>query len=256
MDGQRVAPPPMQKPSSLVEQVSVGQKVEGKVTRVTEFGAFVDIGIGRDGMIHISELRTGRVQKVSDVVQEGQHVAVWVKDVDSKKNRISLTMVDPNRKKIRDLVPGSTVQGTVMRLAPYGAFIDIGVEREGMLHVKEMGEGFIKDPADVVRPGDTVSVRILTVDPQRLRVDLSMKPEEPAAPLTHRDRDTRVVVDEPVILADTDDAPTYMEEAMQRAMERREKRERKERKRRERLDYRDEQEEILSRTLERHRDGH
>ena len=62
MDGQRVAPPPMQKPSAMVEQLAPGQKVEGKVTRVTDFGAFVDIGVGRDGMVHISELQTGRVR--------------------------------------------------------------------------------------------------------------------------------------------------------------------------------------------------
>jgi len=84
--------------------------VEGTVTRITEFGAFVDIGVGRDGMVHISELQPGRVQKVADVVAEGQQIVAWVKDVDLKRNRISLTMVDPNRKKMRDLAPGMMVR--------------------------------------------------------------------------------------------------------------------------------------------------
>lgn len=244
VEGQRGYPPPLQKPNSLGEQLARGQRLEGTVTRITEFGAFVDIGAGRDGLVHISELQPGRVQKVSDVLKEGQQIVVWVKDVDLKKKRISLTLVDPNRKKIRDLIPGTMVQGTVTRLAPYGAFVDIGAEREGMLHVREMAEGYVEDPAKIVRPGDTVTVRILSVDPRRHRVDLSMKPEQPAPEESEELEASEEAKDE--------EAPTYMEMAMQRALERRERRERRERKRKERLAYREEQEEILSRTLERH----
>jgi small subunit ribosomal protein S1 len=254
VEGQRLAPPPMQKPNAVVGQLARGQQVEGTVTRITEFGAFVDIGVGRDGMVHISELQPGRVQKVSDVVREGQQIAAWVKEVDLQKNRISLTMVDPNRKKMRDLVPGMMVEGTVTRLAPYGAFIDIGVEREGMLHVKEMGEGFIQDPSKYVRPGETVTLRIVAVDPKRHRIDLSMKPEEAPAP-TPASAPARSYAQEAPVLVVEEDAPTYMETAMKQALDRRETRERKDRKRKERIEFREEQEDIMARTLERHRDN-
>ncbi len=262
MEGQRGARPPMQKPSAATEQLVHGQQMEGRVTKVTEFGAFVDIGAGRDGMVHISELQPGRVQKVSDVVHEGQQVVVWVKNIDSAKNRISLTMVDPGRKRIQDLTPGSTVEGTVTRLVPYGAFIDLGVEREGMLHVREMAEGYVEDPASIVKPGQTVSVRILSVDLRRHRIDLSLKPEPVAVEMAARPAVREESAADPAAVpAEEEDAPTFMEMAMQQALERRERRERKERKRRERMEsreerwaYREEQEEILSRTLERHRD--
>ena len=244
MEGQRLAPPPMQKPSAVSDQLSRGQQVGGTVTRITEFGAFVDIGVGRDGMIHISELQPGRVQKVSDVVNEGQQIVAWVKDVDLQKNRISLTMVDPTRKKMRDLVTGMKVQGTVTRLTPYGAFVDIGVEREGMLHVKEMDDGYIQDPSKYVKPGQTIDVRILAVDQRRRRVDLSLK-EEPAP-------DKGDGQGKAAVAAVEEDAPTYMELAMKRAQDRRERRDRQERKRKERLAFREEQEDILLRTLERH----
>jgi len=235
----------------LSGQLARGQQVEGTVTRITEFGAFVDIGVGRDGMVHISELQPGRVQKVTDVVNEGQQIVAWVKDVDLKKNRISLTMVDPNRKKMHDLMPGMMVQGTVTRLAPYGAFVDVGVEREGMLHVREMGEGYIQDPSKYVRPGEAVTVRVVAVDPRRHRIDLSLKPEQAPQPAP-----IARLADPPAASApqaSEEDAPTYMEFAMQRAMERRERRDRQERKRKERIAIREEQEELLLRTLERHR---
>jgi len=245
----------MQKPSVLSGQLARGQQVEGTVTRITEFGAFVDIGVGRDGMVHISELQPGRVQKVADVVSEGQQIVAWVKDVDLKRNRISLTMLDPNRKKMRDLAPGMMVQGTITRLAPYGAFVDVGVEREGMLHVSEMGDGYVADPSKYVRPGEVVTLRVVTVDPRRHRIDLSLKPEPTPEPELVQAA-TQPPAEAVAVDVVEEDAPTYMEMALRRAMERRERRDRQERKRRERETYREEQEDILSRTLERHRIEH
>ncbi len=251
MEGRRASVPPLQKPGALAEQLSRGQRVEGIVTKITEFGAFVDIGIGRDGMIHISELSLGPVEKVSDVVKEGQQVVAWVKEVNLKKNRISLTLVDPNRKKIRDLSAGMTVKGTVTRLAPYGAFVDIGAEREAMLHVKEMGAEYVKNPGQVVKPGDTIEARILTVDKRRRRIDLTMKPEEPAEPEPAPAPATAQAAPAP---EEEEHIPTLMELALREALERQQQRERKARKRKEQLEAGDaEYEELLSRTLELHR---
>ena len=170
--------------STVVRMLSVGQQVKGTVKRVTEFGAFVDIGVGRDGLVHISELSAKRVGKVSDVLQEGQEVDLWIKKLDRDRNRISLTMIEPGKRTIRDLQKGEVVEGTVTRILPYGAFVDIGIGRDALLHVREMGEGFIAKPEDVVQVGQLVEVRVIEIARRRSRVDLSMKGlrPEPEAP--------------------------------------------------------------------------
>lgn len=159
----------------VVRTLSVGQQVTGTVKRVADFGAFVDIGVGRDGLIHISELSVRRVGKVTDVLNEGQEVTAWIKKLDRARNRISLTLIDPNTKTIRDLEKGEVVQGTVTRILPYGAFVDIGVGRDALLHVREMGEGYVAKPEDVVKVGETIEARIIELSRRRGRVDLSLK---------------------------------------------------------------------------------
>ena len=159
----------------VVRMLAVGQQIEGVVRRITEFGAFVDIGVGRDGLIHISELSTRRVAKVSDVLSEKQEIQPWIKKLDRKRNRISLTLIDPEMKTIRDLEAGAVVQGTVTRILPYGAFVDLGIGRDALLHVREMSTGFVEKPDDVVQVGETIEARIIEVSRRRGRVDLSLK---------------------------------------------------------------------------------
>ena len=159
----------------VVKMLSVGQELQGTIKRITEFGAFVDIGVGRDGLIHVSELSVNRVGKVTDVLQEGQQVTLWIKKLDRDRNRISLTMIEPGKRTIRDLEKGEVVEGTVTRMLPYGAFVDIGVGRDALLHVREMGEGFIAKPEDVVKVGETLDVRIIDIARRRNRIDLSIK---------------------------------------------------------------------------------
>jgi len=178
-------------PRKVVKTLAVGQEVEGVVKRVTEFGAFIDIGVGRDGLVHVSELSPHRVAKASDVVQEGQKVTVWIKELDRDKNRISLSMIAPGTLTMRDLEEGMVVTGTVTRMERYGVFLDIGVGRDGMLHVKEMGHGYIEKPEDVVKMGEELQVQIVGLDQRRGRVDLSRKsllppPAEAEAPTMPR----------------------------------------------------------------------
>lgn len=168
-------------PRKVVKTLAVGQEVEGVVKRVTEFGAFIDIGVGRDGLVHVSEMAQGRVSKPSDVVKEGDKVQVWIKELDREKNRISLSMVQPGTMTLRDLEEGSTVRGRVTRLERYGAFVDIGVGRDGMLHVKEMGRGYVEKPEDVVHIGDEIDVQVIGLDRRRGRIDLSIKELLPPA---------------------------------------------------------------------------
>jgi ribosomal protein S1 len=161
-------------PTSILD-LEPGVELEGRVKSITDFGAFVDLGIAQDGLVHISELVPRRVAKVSDVVQVGDEVRVWVKKVDKKRGRISLTMVKPVTRRLRDLKPDTVVEGVVTRIESYGVFVDIGTRRDGLVHVSELAEGYIESPQDVVSVGDKVQVRILKVDRKARKVDLSMK---------------------------------------------------------------------------------
>jgi small subunit ribosomal protein S1 len=162
-------------PRKVVKTLHVGQEVQGTIKRVTDFGAFVDIGVGRDGLVHVSEMAPGRVGKASDIVKQGDTVTVWIKELDREKNRISLSMIAPGTPTVRDLEEGAIVTGKVTRIERYGAFVDVGVGRDGMLHVKEMGRGYVEKPEDVVKIGDEIQVQVVGIDRRRGRIDLSMK---------------------------------------------------------------------------------
>lgn len=171
-----------------VVYLSVGQEVTGTVKRTTDFGAFVDIGAGRDGLIHISELAVGRVNKVGDVLKDGQQITAWIKKLDRKRNRISLTLIAPGTKTLKDLKEGEIIPGTVSKIMPYGAFINIGVGTDALLHIREMSNGYVNKPEDVVKVGEPLEARIISVDRRRRRIDLSLKglrdePEAEVAPV-------------------------------------------------------------------------
>ncbi|MGQ9585092.1 MAG: S1 RNA-binding domain-containing protein [Anaerolineae bacterium] len=235
---------PAPRPPKVIKRLAPGMQFEGTVKAVTDFGAFVDIGVGRDGLVHVTEVSRRPVSKLKDVLREGQKVTVWVKDLDRERNRISLTMVDPESLTVEDLREGDLVRGRVTRLERYGAFVDIGVEREALLHVREMGEEFVSRPEDVVRVGDEVEVRIAKVDVQRKRVDVSMKgvgEEEPEAELVPEPGD--------------EESLTVMQVAMEEATRRQQRRARRQKKQEKAAAARGELDEIIRRTLESHRDS-
>jgi ribosomal protein S1 len=161
-------------PKSILD-LEPGMELQGKVKSITDFGAFVDLGIAQDGLVHISELERRRVKKVTDVVQIGDEVQVWVKKVDKKRGRISLTLIRPVTRRFKDLKPDTVVDGVVTRIEPYGVFMDIGTGRDGLVHVSELTEGYINSPSDLVSVGDKVKAKILKVDRKARKVDLSMK---------------------------------------------------------------------------------
>ena len=103
-------------PKKVVRKLAVGMEVQGKVKRITEFGAFVDIGVGRDGLVHISEVSIKRINRISDVLKVGDEVTAWVKELDRARNRISLTMIPPGTKTVKDLVEGDVVTGASYRM--------------------------------------------------------------------------------------------------------------------------------------------
>lgn len=154
-------------------------RLEGKVTRTELYGAFVSLGLEHDGLVHISHLSPKRVKKVTDEVKVGDNVTVWVLNVDAEKGRIALTMVEPPDVDWTELETEQVRTGTVVRVERYGVFVDIGAERPGLLHVREMGQ-YVRNPGDFVKMGETIEVKILKLDRRKRQIDLTMnlEPEE------------------------------------------------------------------------------
>jgi len=152
-------------------------KLSGKVLKTTLAGALVDLGKNLPGVIHISQLSTDSINKVEDVVQVGQMVDVWVRRV--KKDRIELTMIQPLALEWKEIQPEMIVRGKVVRLETYGAFVDIGAERPGLIHVSELARGYVKTANDVVKEGDEVEAKVLDVDRRKRQIRLSMKALQP-----------------------------------------------------------------------------
>jgi len=211
-------------------------KLQGKVTRVELFGAFVDVGVGLDGLVHISQLQEGRVNRVSDVVNEGDEVTVWVQKVKPQQGRISLTMIQPPERTLADLQPGMVLKGQVARLERYGAFVDIGVGRDGLVHVSEMAQGYVKDPADCVSVGEKVEVRVVSVDRRKGQIELSMKD----LPSEEPEEAEEEVEEEPV---------AAIERALKEAMAQSSKKATSKSRRKRRKTPDDERADILARTL-------
>ncbi len=152
-------------------------KLSGKILKTTLAGALVDVGQSIPGVIHISQLSKDPVNKVEDVIQEGQTVEVWVRRM--KNDRIELTMIEPLTLEWKEIEPDMVVKGKVVRLEAYGAFVDIGAERPGMIHVSELAHGYIKTPGEVVKEGDEVEAKVLDVNRKKKQIKLSMKALEP-----------------------------------------------------------------------------
>jgi small subunit ribosomal protein S1 len=228
-------------PKKIVKTLSRGMKLTGKVANVTEFGAFVDIGVGRDGLVHISELRRQGGNQDSGTISTGDEVTVWIKDLDRKRNRISLTMHEPPRRKLKDLKPGMVVEGSVTRLVPYGAFVDIGLRRDGMVHVTELAQGYVRDPADILTVGDVIQVKVLEIDRKKRRVSLSMK-DLPVEGKTEEKEEE----EEPL--------PTTMELAFRQAMAHQKGKKQLKKEESTRPVSGNEQDDIITRTLRAHRE--
>ena len=162
----------------IFAELQTGDIVEGKVARMTNFGAFIDLG-GVDGLVHVSEISYDHVDKPSDVLSAGQDVKVKVLSVDPDRDRISLsikqTLPGP-WDDIEEKAPaGSVLTGTVKRLTSFGAFVEVFPGVEGLVHISQISHKHIATPADVLKPGQEVKIKVLNVDPERQRLGLSMK---------------------------------------------------------------------------------
>jgi len=166
------------KKEEVLEQLKEGQVLEGTVQRIASFGAFVDIG-GVDGLVHISQLSHEHVEKVSDVLKEGEKVKVKVLSVDRDSERISLSIKEtlPGPwENIEERAPkGSVFEGTVKRLVSYGAFVEVFPGVEGLVHISRISHQHIGTPHEVLQEGQKVDVKVVDVNAEEKRLSLSIK---------------------------------------------------------------------------------
>lgn len=237
-----------------IQNLKRKMKVSGTVMKTTLAGAVVDIGLSTPGVIHISQLQAEATNRVEDVVRPGQTVEVWVKRVDPKKNRIELTMIPPLDLEWREIEKGMVVKGKVTRLEKFGAFVDIGAERPGLVHISEMTHGYIKTPGEVVSEGDEIEVKVLDVNRRKKQIKLSMKAlEEKPTPAPRSSQSRKDKEKEAPAEAEKEEpVPTAMEMALREAMERTRSQDStpKAKSRRKSSQNEDEMGEILNRTLE------
>jgi len=160
-----------------------GDALDGTVVSVTSYGVFVDVGVA-DGLVHRSELTWQKGIEPTSLFTVGQQVRVVVVAVDRERQRISLSIKrlgeDPWDQFIRTVAVGQTVAATVVRVMPYGVFARVAEGVEGLVHVSELAPERVGDPSEVVRAGDTLPVKIVSIDTERRRLSLSARLTDPA----------------------------------------------------------------------------
>lgn len=189
--------------------VRPGTAVTGTVTHVTLYGAIIDMGEGQSGLLHLSQLGHTDFRNVEDVISAGQTYEAYVLKVDPKTGHVALTTVKPPELPWDAVKIGETYKGKVVRLEKFGAFVDIGAERPGMVHISEMTNSYVKSPEDVVKVGDDVDVRVMKVNRKKRQIDLSMKPGKSEVQEAYQQQQAVQESNEPV--------PTAMEMALRRA---------------------------------------
>ena len=253
----------------------------GTVKKIILAGAIVDIAQDKLGLIHISQLVNPStdqpIKRVEDVLQVGQSVEVWVRKV--KEDHYELTMIKPLDLEWREIKAGMVVKGTVVRLEKFGAFVEIGAERPGLIHISEMAHGYVRTPSEVVKEGDEVEAQVLEVNRRKKQIKLSLKAlqevpvkEENPAPAAYTEQQPSAPREKPakrskrrnrgdeaggdfgdlMISSSSEGAeeadPTFMEIALREAMEKAKVKKQQKEKRNKFVSR--EQEDILSRTLE------
>jgi small subunit ribosomal protein S1 len=203
----------------IAEKYEEGNIIHGRVRNLTDFGAFVEIEEGIDGLIHISDMSwTKRIEHPSEVLQKGQDVEVAVLSVDAERQRLSLGLkqLRPNiwDKYAENHRQGEVVEGTVTKLTNFGAFIELDEGIEGLVHVSEIADRHVKDPADELKVGDKLKVKILKVDADSHKISLSAKeaesptpgrarePVEPLEPQSQYEQDGKMTLGDLVDLSD------------------------------------------------------
>lgn len=159
-------------------EIQEGQTRKGTVQRITDFGAFIDLG-GVDGLLHVSEMGWGRVNHPRDVVSEGNEIEVYVLGVDKENERISLGLKQltpsPWDAAANKYLPGSTINGKIVRIAPFGVFVEVEPGIDGLVHISQLSWERVDKPEDVVSVGQEIEAKVLDVNIEKKRMSLSIK---------------------------------------------------------------------------------
>ncbi len=162
----------------VIDELKEGQIITGRVTSLAEFGVFVNIN-GADGLVHLSEISWDRIQHPNEVLKVGQEVKVKVISIDREKKRIGLSirqlLSDPWDKKAAEFQVGQLIEGTITRLTKFGAFARLTDDIEGLIHISEISEKRIEHPKEVLKEGDTCTLRIIKIDNDNHRIGLSLR---------------------------------------------------------------------------------
>ena len=171
--------------NTVAERWTPGKTTEGTVTNLTDFGAFVEIEPGVEGLIHIGDLSWTRIKHPKEVLKKGQKVEVSIIDVDKDRKRISLgykQLHDPWKNAAEKYQKDAEVPVKVVRIADFGAFVELEEGVEGLIHISQLSSQRVENPRDVLTEGQEVTARVLEVNPTERRIRLSLRPahEEPA----------------------------------------------------------------------------
>lgn len=160
----------------LFEKISVGMEIEGVVKNITDFGAFIDLG-GADGLLHISEMSWGRVENPKKFLKVGQKLNVLIKDIQDTKIALSLKFDrdNPWKNAAEKYSVGTIVTGTVARMTDFGAFIELGVGVDALLHVSQISKEHVDKPSDVLKIGDEVKAMVVDFNEEAKKISLSIK---------------------------------------------------------------------------------
>lgn len=166
-----------EKQQEILSDFKVGQVVKGKITGIVDFGCFVEFGQGLEGLVHISELAWQRVDDPRDFVKVGQTVEAKIIGIDGTKISLSIKQLveDPWNQAVEKYKIGDVVEGKVLKLNPYGAFVQLDEQIQGLAHISELSEKRISSPADVIKEGETRKFKILSIEPNDHRLGLSIK---------------------------------------------------------------------------------
>jgi len=202
----------------LLSELKEGDVRTGRVTSVADFGAFVNID-GADGLVHLSEISWERINHPNEVLRVGQEVQAKVISVDHERRRIGLSIrqlqEDPWMRKVKGLREGQLVEGKITHLTKFGAFARLDEDLEGLIHISELSEHRINHPKEVVKEGETVTLRVIKIDPERRRIGLSRRKVDSPA---YSDLDWKMALSEEVQEAKVEhevpaEAPTEATEA-------------------------------------------
>jgi ribosomal protein S1 len=235
-------------------EIKAKERYTGTVLKTTLQGALVNINSEIPAFIHISQVVIDddpkkAVNSIEEVLKVGQEVDFWVKRV--RKDRIELTMKEPLALEWREIKPGMTIKGTVIRLETFGAFIEIGAERPGLIHISELSHSYVRTPGEVVREGDEVEAQVLEVNRRKKQIKMSLKALQELPETLQEEKHPVAKKQEPEEEPKEPDL-TAMEIAMRQAMEKSDSKTKGEagKKSRKTKEIPSEQDEILSRTLE------